>query len=211
MGAYLRGLKAFTLTADDTLDEVLESGQKIQLTKTIDFQVSKPDGLHAAIITDRKARELFYDGANFTILEPETRYFVTVSAPPTIRELVAALETKYGIEFPLIDLFEWGARTNDDVKEAMVVGKSLIAGQMTDHYAFRQDDIDWQIWIAEGDAPLPLRYVIVTKDMPGEPQYMANLSWNTEVEPDDAVFAFSPTDNDHPIAIVVQDDIQSTP
>jgi hypothetical protein len=213
MGAYLHGLKAFSLRADDTLDDVLESGQKIQLTKTVEIQVRKPDRLRAGIETDRKAREIFYNGQQFTLLTPETGYYTTVAAPPTIRELLANIETKYGIEFPLVDLFHWGedAEAAADIQEAMVVGPSRIGEQMADHYAFRQDDVDWQIWIAQGAAPLPLRYVITTKDEPGEPQYMANLTWNTEASPEAAIFTFTPTKDQHPIDIIVQDDLSETP
>ncbi len=212
MGAYLRGLKSFSLRADDAVDEVLDSGQKIQVTKTVELQVHKPDRLHADITTDRKAREIFFDGKHFTLLEPETRYFTTVAAPPTIREMLTAVETKYGIEFPLADLFQWGedADAAADIQEAMLVGASKIDGQLANHYAFRQDEIDWQIWIAQGEAPLPLRYVITTKNEPGEPQYIANLTWDMQVKPADAVFTFTPSQDDHPIAIVVQDETPAT-
>jgi hypothetical protein len=213
MGAYLRGLPIFNLEANDATDEVLESGEKIQLLKTVALQVRKPDHLHAEVATDRKAREIFYDGKQFTLLAPETGYYATVPAPASIRELLTEIETKFGIELPLVDLFHWGENADaaTEVTQATVVGTSKIAGQAADHYAFRQDDIDWQIWIAQGDAPLPLRYVITTKDLPGEPQYAANLSWNTQVRPDDAVFTFTPTADNHPIAIAVRDDSQATP
>lgn len=55
MGTYMSSLKAFSLTADDTIDQVLESGQKIQLSSTIDLQVRKPNGLRADIDTDHKS------------------------------------------------------------------------------------------------------------------------------------------------------------
>ena len=213
MGAYLRGLPAFSLKADDTLDEVLESGQKIQLTKTVEIQARRPDRLRADVETDRKARELYYDGRNFTLVAPESRYYATIPAPPTIRETLQHLQAQYGVEFPLADLFLWGEAGDDSgaIQEAMRVGTSRIAGQLTDHYAFRQADVDWQIWIAQGAAPLPLRYVITSKDVEGEPQFVANLSWDTTAKPDEAVFTFTPTKDDHPIAIVATDDAPATP
>ena len=172
----------------------------------------KPDRLRADISTDRKAREIFYDGKNFTLLAPDTGYYATVAAPPSIREVLTQVEAKYGIEFPLVDLFRWGedADAAAAVTEALAVGTSKIAGQTADHYAFRQADIDWEIWIAQGDAPLPLRYVITTKDETGEPQYIADLSWDTQAKPDDAVFNFTPGKDDHPIAILVLDEAPIT-
>ncbi len=208
MGAYLRGLAAFSLQATDTTEEVLDSGQKIQLLKTVDLQVRKPDHLRADIVTDRKAREIFYDGKHFTLAAPGSGFYATVAAPPSIRELLDQVEAKFGIEFPLADLFQWGedAEAAADIEEAMVVGTSKVGGQTADHYAFREADIDWEIWIAQGAAPLPLRYVITTKDEEGAPQYTANLSWDTQAKPADAVFTFTPGKDDHPIALVVLDE-----
>lgn len=213
MGAYLRGLETFSLQVDDAIDEVLESGQKIQLIKTVELQVHRPNRLRADVETDRKAREIYYDGKTFTLVAPEAGYYASVPAPPTIREVLDRVQTKFGIEFPLVDLFYWGTEDADSgaIQEAMSVGPSRITGQLADHYAFRQADVDWQIWIAQGDAPLPLRYVITTKSLPEEPQFMANLTWDTAARPDDAVFTYRPTKKDHPISIVLRDQASETP
>lgn len=208
MGAYLRSLTAFSLTADDARDETLPSGQVIQRTKTVALQAHKPDRLYAGITTDRKVREMFYDGRQFTLLAPETGYYATVAAPPTIRELLTNIETEYGIEFPLLDLFRWGedAAATAVIQEAITLGPGNIGGQLADHYAFRQADVDWQIWIAQGTAPLPLRYVIATREEDSGLQYMANLTWNTQAKPEAATFRFIPGKDFHPIAILTQDD-----
>jgi hypothetical protein len=144
MGNYLRGLRAFSLQANDSTEEILESGQKVQLLKTVELQARKPDRLRVDVVTDRKAREIFYDGKSFTLLAPETGYYATVAAPPTIGEMLTAVEAKYGIELPLADLFRWGEDTDAAaaIQAALVVGTSKIAGQVADHYAFRQADID---------------------------------------------------------------------
>ena len=62
-------------------------------------------------------------------------------------------------------------------------------------YAFREDGVDWQLWIQDGDAPLPLKFVITTTDEPSQPQHVAVLKWNTSPKFDDANFAFTPPPN----------------
>ena len=47
----------------------------------------------------------------------------------------------------------------------------MIGGVECDHLAFRTKDVDWQIWIAQGDHPYPARYVITSKSIGGGPQY----------------------------------------
>jgi len=211
MGAYLRTLETFSVRAEDRIDEVLDSGQKIQLSARIDLQVRRPDRLHADIETDRRSREIYFNGKAFTLVAPTLGYYTSVPAPATIGEMLSMIETKYDVSFPLVDLFHWG--TDPDaaaaINSAIVLGTSKIGGNMTDHYAFRQEGVDWQIWIAQGEAPLPLRYVITTMDEPEQPQYSADLTWDTQAEPADSTFTFTPTDKHHPIAIVVLDEAQA--
>lgn len=208
MGSYLRSLDTFSLQAEDRIDEVLDSGQKIQLSASIYLQVRRPDKLRAEIETDRKSRRIIYDGKTFTLAAPTMGFFTTVPAPPTIGETLMAVEAKFGVAIPLIDLFLWGKDPNavTVIQSAIALGPSKVGGQAADHYAFRQDGLDWQIWIAQGDAPLPLRYVITTTDEPEQPQYGAELTWDTGAEPADGAFTFTPTENDHRIDIVVLDD-----
>jgi hypothetical protein len=43
-----------------------------------------------------------------------------------------------------------------------------------EHYAFRQEGLDWQIWI-QGDYPLPRKFVIRTLTDDARPQHTSNL------------------------------------
>ncbi|MBV8173453.1 MAG: DUF2092 domain-containing protein, partial [Verrucomicrobia bacterium] len=53
--------------------------------------------------------------------------------------------------------------------------------------------VDFQVWVAQGNQPLPRRIVITYKDEPGQPQFWAHLSnWNLAPVISDALFAFTP-------------------
>ena len=48
---------------------------------------------------------------------------------------------------------------------------------------FRTDEVDWQIWIAQGDRPYPCRYVITSPKVKGSPQYTIDVrDWKTGAE-----------------------------
>ena len=66
----------------------------------------------------------------------------------------------------------------------------MIDGTRTDHYAFREAEVDWQIWIAQGDSPVPRKIVITDRTDPSSPQYTATLSWNFRPAFDAQTFAF---------------------
>jgi hypothetical protein len=51
--------------------------------------------------------------------------------------------------------------------------------------------VDWQIWIEDGERPLPRRYLITTKWMTGAPQFGVELNdWNVSPQIDDKTFVF---------------------
>lgn len=194
MGKYLRSLKSFSVHGDTTLDVVTEDGQKLQFPGSVDYKVRAPNDLQLSWKTDRKERELFYDGKTLTIYGPKNKYYASVDAPPTLHALMTDARDRYGIELPLPDLFLWGTDEApvSNLKSATFVGPARIDGSVTEQYAFRQEGVDWQLWVEAGDKPLPRRLVITTTDDPAQPQYSTTLTWNTNASFKDSAFTFVP-------------------
>lgn len=203
MGKFLQSLKAFEVRAENTTDQVLDTGQKIQFGGVVHYRVRKPDHLRADVTTDRKHTQYFYDGKTLTMYRPRMTYYTTVSAPATIRKTLEVAEQTYGLEVPLADLFFWGTDQSgvDDIKAAMLIGPSKIGDVMSDHYAYRQEGVDWQLWIQTGATPLPRKLVITTVQEGSQPQYVAVLTWNLSPKLDDTTFTFKPPAGVHKIPI----------
>jgi hypothetical protein len=194
MGNFLRGQKNFTVRMRSTTEQVLEDGQKVQLISYGKLEVDRPNRLRADLISDRRHRQYYYDGKSFTLNGPRVGYYAVVAAPPTIGELVTAVENKYGLEMPLADLFLWGTdkAALDQITSATFIGRSRIEGVETDHYAFRQAGLDWQIWIDHGDKPVPRRLVLTTTDDPDRPQHVIDMTWILDDKHDRSRFTFVP-------------------
>ena len=77
-----------------------------------------------------------------------------------------------------------------EITNAKDLGSGVIDGVECDHLAFRTKDVDWQIWIAQGERPYPCRYVITSTQVSRAPAYTIDLrDWKTgAVAP--ASFAF---------------------
>ena len=194
MGTFLRSIKTFQVKARTTRDEVLTDGQKVQFASESDMLVRMPDRLRAEVSSDHKRRLLFYDGKSFTLVAPAVNYYATTPAPANVGQLIDQLEEKFAIEVPLQDLFHWGtqrARTSD-ITSARDLGPSEVDGVTTQHYAFRQEGLDWEIWIQNGDYPLPRKLVLTTMTDEARPQYTAVVSWNLAPSFNDAAFTFVP-------------------
>lgn len=201
MGAFLRSLPSFEVEAETTTDEVLDSGQKVQLSADADIRVRRPDRLRVDIKSDRKQRQLWYDGKTFTVNGPKGGYYASFDAPPTLAETVSVAEQRYGVELPLVDLFYWGTDKSgiNDIQSAIDVGPATIEGVETEQYAFRQKGVDWQLWIQKGDQPLPRKLVITSTKDPAQPQHVAILDWDLKPDVGDTVFAFTPPADSHRI------------
>ncbi|MBK8322269.1 MAG: DUF2092 domain-containing protein [Betaproteobacteria bacterium] len=203
MGKYLRSLKQFAVHADTTGDQVLENGQKVQFAGTVDYKVRQPDRLRADVRTDRVHRQFFYDGATLTQYAPKLKLYGAVKVPATIDATLQVAADELGITLPLADMFYWGTPKSgvDALVGATFVGKAMMGGVDCDHYAFRQADVDWQVWIAHGDKPLPMKLIVTTLEESSQPQFTSVLKWDTKSVFGEMPFRFSAPRDAHRIGI----------
>jgi hypothetical protein len=202
MSAYLQTLTAFQIAAETTRDDVLDDGQRIQYGGHVDMLVRRPNRLRVELISDRQHRMFFYDGAAFTIWARRMNYYATVPAPATLAELTDRLQDKYAIEMPLADLFYWSSgHRGASITAAADIGPSQIEGVTCEHYAFRQADVDWQVWLQQGSYPLPRKLIITTTNDAARPQYTTVMTWNLAPSFNDAAFTFEPSADAHRIVL----------
>ena len=204
MGESLRKLQQFQLVSDASTDVVLDTGQKIELDGQVTYRVQRPNRMFVEIKSDRRLRQLFYDGNTMTVYSPKLKYYASVdNVGKTLGELAITAQQDYGIEFPLADLFFWGTEhvSRDAIKGALYVGPGTLDGEAVDQYAFRQEGADWQLWLSKASA-LPQKLIITSLDDPSMPQYEARLHWNTRATADAKSFTFSPPDDAKRIEII---------
>ncbi|WP_315386184.1 DUF2092 domain-containing protein [uncultured Stenotrophomonas sp.] len=193
MGAALRSLKYFTLTSEGSTELVLDNDQKIELDGMVTYKVQAPDKLFLELNSDRQLRQLFYDGNALTVYSPRLKYYAQVDGVgATLGELVDRASTRYGIELPLADMFLWGTdkAPTSNIRNALHIGGGTIDGEAVEQYAFKQDAVDWQVWISR-ETSLPKKLVINALDDPTQPQYRARLHWDTRTPVPATAFQFT--------------------
>jgi hypothetical protein len=95
------------------------------------------------------------------------------------------LRDKYHRPIPAADLLVSNVYDQliPQVLDAKDLGTGVIGGVECDHLAFRTKEVDWQIWIAQGNRPYPCRYVITSTQIAGSPQYTIDIKgWKTGTE-----------------------------
>ena len=195
MTGFLGDQQRFSLQTTNTVEVVLEDGQKIQFTGTARTSVQRPDRLHSERIGDVLAQSLVYDGSTLTLSNPDDGYYATVDAPPTLDGMLDFARDVLDVVAPAGDLITRDAygRLVADSRSGFVVGKSWVGGVRCDHLAFRGYGVDWQVWIEDGDRPLPRKYVITTLDVDGAPQAEILVTeWNLSPGFDERLFRFTP-------------------
>ena len=61
------------------------------------------------------------------------------------------------------------------------------------HLAFRGSEVDWQIWIEDGDKPLPRKFILTSKTVAGEPEFTVLIrSWDMAPKLTNSEFSFTP-------------------
>jgi hypothetical protein len=194
MGKRLRALKSFSVEAEMSSDEVLESGEKLTHLEHVKADVKPPSGLRVARISTRRERIFFYDGKRAVLWGPTTGYYTSIPFDGRLKDLIVTAAQKYSYEVPLADLFLWGADEEDikEIKAGNYVGTAMVGDRVCDHYAFRQNNVDWQIWIDKAAGGLPCRYAIVDLSDEARPMFQATVRIKNGVVFDDARFQFVP-------------------
>lgn len=194
MAAFLRGLQEFRLTATTTRDDVTDDGLKIQIAGRSIYEVRTPDKLKLEVVNDKQTRLYYYDGKTVTQYAPSLGAYSVIEAPETIVKMLDAAAERYDVQIPLADLFYWGTERSNvrNLSSGFFVGESRIGDHTCNHYAYRVEGADFQVWLRKSGDPLPCRLVITTTDDDARPEFGATLSWELEPDLGDAVFAFSP-------------------
>ncbi|WP_395335465.1 DUF2092 domain-containing protein [Novosphingobium sp. BL-8H] len=194
MGNYLKTLKTFELHSTATMEAALQDTDLVvHLGYEGTYRVQRPNAFYIQLKSDRAIREYFYDGKTMTVNVPRQNFYATAPAPATIRQTVDKIYADYGISLPLADLFYWSeSPMTDGITSAVRVGFARVNGQDTDQFIYRGPDLDWQVWIARGSAPLPLKIVITDRSDKLRPSYSAELTWNTSAKFSAKDFTFTP-------------------
>ena len=185
MSDYMSAQKAISFNFDSNLEFVTKQNQKLGLASSGTVTLNRPDKLHATRRGGFANVELVFDGQTLTLLGKNANSYAEVETPGTIDHLIDELRTKIGRPVPAADLL-----MSDVYKQLMTsvvdtkdLGSGVIDGVECDHLAFRTEEVDWQIWIAQGKRPYPCRYVITSTKVAGGPQYTIDVrGWKTGSE-----------------------------
>ncbi|TCA17203.1 DUF2092 domain-containing protein [Rhizobium leguminosarum bv. viciae] len=193
MSDYLAAQKTISFAYDANLQVVTNSEQKLGLASSGTVILSRPDKVHATRSGGFVETEALFDGKTLTLSGKNLNKYTQVDIPGTVDHLIDELKDKYGLPLPAADLLMTNSYDElmQGVYDSKDLGSGVINGAECDSLAFRKDEVDFQIWVAQGAQPYPCRLVISSRTVKGGPEYSVQVrDWKSgdEIVPDDFDF-----------------------
>jgi hypothetical protein len=195
MSDYLAGQSVISFDYDSSLEMITKQDQKLAFTSSGSVTLNRPDKIRATRTGGFANVEMVFDGKTLSLLGKNANAYMQAQVPGNIDHLVDELRDKYHMPMPAADLLMSNpeAQLMSQVTDVKDLGSGVIRGEECDHLAFRTKQVDFQIWIHQGDKPYPCRYVITTTKVKGWPEYTIDVrNWKTGGEVAAGNFTFTP-------------------
>jgi len=191
---YLGKLDKFSVHTLNTFEEILDPGQKVQMDFAATLTLHRPSQMRVERHGEAVNQVLYYDGKVLTLYDTASNYYAQAAAPGSIEGMLDFARLSLGLEAPLSDLLYRDVLPLlvQEVYSARVLGNVDIGGERCTHLAFSRPDVDFQIWVANKENPLPCKYAVTDKNSFGQPSYTVVMSgWNLSPDISDSTFSFS--------------------
>jgi len=198
MSDYMAAQGAISFGFDAVLEVVTTEEQKLSLASSGSVTLNRPDKIHVTRSGGFADVEMIFDGDTMTLAGKNANLFTQFKIPGSLDNLFDEMRTKYDRPLPAADLLSGNSyeKLVMDVTDVKDLGSGVINGVECDYLAFRTEDVDWQIWVAQGDRPYPCKYVVTSKAVDRQPQYSISVrDWKTGNDAMASEFAFKNTTN----------------
>ena len=196
MADYLAKSPAWSVTIHTAYDAVQLDGYKVEWNDIRTVTLRRPDRLRVESQRSDGARSLvLFDGRTITSFDETARVYAQTLHPGSLNDAVVYFVHDLGMRLPLAVMLldRLPNELQQRVQAVKYVERTITLGTPADHIAAKTPTVDFQVWIAKGDRPLPLRVVLTYKNSRGQPQFRAEFSdWNLDIKPSDTLFAFTP-------------------
>jgi hypothetical protein len=203
MGEFLSKTPNMSVTVHGAYDTVQQNGSKVEWNEIRKVTLRRPDQLRIdAERSDGAHSLILFDGKNITTYDESRKVYAQAPQPGGVDETVIHFVQDMGMRLPLAVLLlsRLPEELQTRVQTVSYVEKTTTLGVPADHLVGRTNTVDFQLWIAQGDKPLPVRAVLTYKNAPGQPQFRAEFEdWDLSANPPASMFTFTPPAQSHRI------------
>lgn len=206
MSAYTASLDRVTIGSVTLTDARLDAGLMVANSSEVNVVIDRPGSLYISSFDGTEKKEIYFHDGTLTVYSSKKDFYAQANIP---KEIEAALEfalEELEVEAPLMDLIYQDVSTHLISTQETVLylsDKARIAGIDCHHIAIRGPEADVQLWVEEGDRPVPRKIIITSKWEGGSPRFTANMVWVANPEVDKKTFIFEAPEGSTNIGFVV--------
>lgn len=196
MASFLAKAPGFSVTVRSSYDAIQQDGQRIEFGDRRKILLHRPDRLRVEIErSDGDLGLVLFDGKGIIAFKANDNVYARVEKPGTVDGAVVYLVRDLQMTLPLARMLltTLPQELEKQVESVAYVEEDTLFDVPTDHLAARTAEVDFQVWVAQGEQPLPQRVILTYRNAPGQPQFRADFSdWNLAPEIAPARFTFTP-------------------
>jgi hypothetical protein len=177
MSDFLGTKYKYSFKAEIMFDDIIDSGRKLQRSASEKVFVQKTNKVYIEYISDVGGQKFWYDDSNVTILDLPRSLYSKIVVPNSIDQAFDELLKRYDYSTPFSELLFVNPYKilTENVEAGYYIGSSIVFGVPCNHLGLVDRNVDWQIWIEDGQRKIPRKIVITYKKIPGSPQFIAIL------------------------------------
>lgn len=208
MAAFISRAPAFSVTLRSAYDAIQEDGQYVEFGERRHILLQRPDKLRVETVrSDGEHNLVLFDGEKITGFKADDNIFAQVENPGTIDETLIYLVRDLQFKLPLARMLHTGfaQQLEKMITAVSYVEENVLFDVVTDHLAVRAENIDMQLWVAQGDEPLPRRIVITYMNAQGQPQFRGDFTdWSIEPKVAADSFTFTPPADAEKVPVIAR-------
>ncbi len=206
MSDALAEAKALSFRATDVLTRKRPDGTSRSRTLSREVLLRRPNAARIRFRGEGIEAVLWYDAGKLALQSADHHVYAQATVPPNIDDALDFVGAQLRMPMPLADILyssPHDALISPETR-GNVVGVEKAGGVDCRHLAFQDPVVDWEIWIREGESPLPVRLVIRYKLADGSPEAdVAFSDWNLAAKATAADFTFKPAEGFRKIRIAM--------
>jgi hypothetical protein len=174
-----RSASSLSVIVDVSYDIVQPNGQKYEFAETRQFFVKQPNRLRIDV-TPREDNpvSVYFDGDKINLYTASENVYAEIEYTGSIDGVIEVLTETLGVPIPMQDFVSRVQIVDviDAIVDATFVGYAMIDEMEYQHFAFRAEETDFQVWITTEAPHLVKRIVIDYREEPGQPQFRGEIS-----------------------------------
>jgi hypothetical protein len=196
MTDFIAKAPVFSVTIRSGYDAIQSDGQRIEFGGQRRVLLQRPAGLRVEVErSDGDQGLVLFDGKVITAVKADDNIYARAEKPGMVDDAIVYLVRDLQLTLPLARMFLTSFPKDMEKKVTSInyVEENFLFDVPTDHLAVRSADVDMQMWIAQGEQPLPRRIILTYKNAPGSPQFRADLfDWDLSPKVAADSFTFTP-------------------